>query len=348
MFTALRPAVLLGLMLLISGCATTTVTKNPGPRDKGIRFYRPKPYLLVKPLHYDATKGGDVVAISIEYLPDYNEEYSIRARGGLGTNATDVSLTNGWMLSTINQKLDSQFDDNVSAVGSLIGSLPGLTSRAGNGQGQAAPAPRVSSDISMQCVARNVPYGLYEPVFGNDQHGCKHLYGWRYVGFAPFMPCPVTSGGGGDCFNCQSLELYGLISENGIMAFVPLHKLQDMPMNFPTTETAPKLTQESGKKVAEKVVAASAPALNVISVVPGETMIVTVEYPMTWLEPNDEQILLDELTKAMKAEFKSQIKCIRIVPVKKGEKLPAPPTPAAAAPVFEPAPIPLTFQGQGM
>ena len=68
--------------LLLCGCLLprTTVVSNPGPRDKGIRFYRPKPYLLVKPTRYEEEK---YVTLSLEYLPDFSEEYSIRIRSGL-------------------------------------------------------------------------------------------------------------------------------------------------------------------------------------------------------------------------------------------------------------------------
>ena len=55
---------------LLAGCSSVSVIKDPGPGDRGIRYYRPKPYLLVTPA--DAT--GRMVKLKIEYLPDYSEE----------------------------------------------------------------------------------------------------------------------------------------------------------------------------------------------------------------------------------------------------------------------------------
>src|SRR5215207_8289449 len=79
--TVLAPLCVVGAL----GCASTTVTQNPGPHDNGVRYYRPKPYLMLTPA--DVVKEGTVVGsgaqtvkMSITYLPDYNEEYSIHVK----------------------------------------------------------------------------------------------------------------------------------------------------------------------------------------------------------------------------------------------------------------------------
>lgn len=80
---------------------STWIVKNPGDRDCGLRYYLPKPYLTVKPL---INKSGEPVAgfVSLEQvvLPDFSEEYSIHVRTGLGTNDTQIKLTNGWRLDS--------------------------------------------------------------------------------------------------------------------------------------------------------------------------------------------------------------------------------------------------------
>ena len=63
---------------LASGCASSVkVVKNPAEGDKGIRFFRPKPFLLVTP----ADPTGRLVNMKLEYLPDYSEEYSAHVKG---------------------------------------------------------------------------------------------------------------------------------------------------------------------------------------------------------------------------------------------------------------------------
>lgn len=199
------------LMLLVcvaSGCATTTVTRDPPPWDKGIRYYRPKPYLLIKP----AENGSDeFVQISLEYLPDFSEEYSIRARAGLGINQTSVKLADGWNLVEIDQKLDAQFDESLEAVGELVGNLPIPTA------GTPASTPRTK----MVVRATNVPLGFYEAVLSRGPKGRQRLYGWRYVGFYPFAACPIQAAGE-DCIDCRAAEIYALTFRRGVMTFQPL------------------------------------------------------------------------------------------------------------------------------
>lgn len=45
----LRVVLLAAACILPFGCARMVVNKDPGPHDKGIRFYRPKPYLFIGP-----------------------------------------------------------------------------------------------------------------------------------------------------------------------------------------------------------------------------------------------------------------------------------------------------------
>src|SRR5262245_40595565 len=101
------------------GCTTVVVHKNPKDCDRGIRYWRPKPYLFIGPAGspdqanpkapdppsdekknpaavaptaaMPAKANGEPaaenlfmkVAMEIKYLPDYNEEYSIRLKPGL-------------------------------------------------------------------------------------------------------------------------------------------------------------------------------------------------------------------------------------------------------------------------
>ncbi len=220
----------------ISGCAPRTVVrKNPCDNDRGIRFYRPKPYLLVTPgseitsvedqaKKTITTKKGvgnsdQFVTIKLEYLPDFAEEYAIEVKPGLGTNNTVVNLEDGWNLTTVDQKLDAKFDENLGAVTELAKVVVGgvgnkaTMSIVGGGSGPDLPELVVS--------ATDVPIGYYESVIGMH-NGKKRLYGWRYVGFAPYLQCPAE-GRGASCLDCNTEgEVFGLVFRNGIMTFAPL------------------------------------------------------------------------------------------------------------------------------
>jgi hypothetical protein len=65
-------------LVAVAGCLPSTrVVKNPGDHDCGVRYYRPKPYLFVRPM---VNKQGEPVTgyVTIEQtvMPDYSEEYS--------------------------------------------------------------------------------------------------------------------------------------------------------------------------------------------------------------------------------------------------------------------------------
>ncbi len=151
-----------------------------------------------------------MVELSIEYLPDFSEEYSIHVRSGLGTNETQIQLAQGWNLTALNVDVDSQFDESVRAVGELVdAAMPALTAGP-NGGAQRMVVP-----------ATNVPLGLYESVVSMNRDGTKRLYGFRYVGFMPYAPCPIESGGV-ECHTCYTEPIYGLVFENGSMVFKPL------------------------------------------------------------------------------------------------------------------------------
>lgn len=209
-------ALLLGVgVAVIVGCASTRVKRNPGPHDRGIRYWRPKPYLLIAPVE----NSPQVVKLSIEYLPDYSEEYSIHIRTGIGTNKTEITLDNGWNLTKINVDIDSKASEMVKSIADLIGALPKPPGGGGPGQ----PMTKLTENM-MTVKAHRVPLGFYEPVMGVGPEG-KRIYGWRYVGFAPFAPCPLESGGS-DCTHCTADDLYGLVTIDDAIWFQKMSDLR--------------------------------------------------------------------------------------------------------------------------
>lgn len=208
----LAASVLISLVVSFGCTPRTLVRKNPGPEDCGVRFYRPKPYLLVKPA---VNKNGEAVPgyVSIEptTLPDFSEEYSIEVRSGLGSNETSITLEDGWKLTGLNVDVDSQVDESIRAAAEIVKGIP-----TGGDFG-------AQHRVEVQGV--NVPLGLYESVI-SDQGGKKRLYGFRYVGFLPFSGCPVEIDGC-DSVPCQASEMYGLVFDKqaNVMVFKLLHQI---------------------------------------------------------------------------------------------------------------------------
>lgn len=216
-------AVLVAALLLpAAGCTPRVrVTANPGPGTDGIRYYRPKPYLKVVPAEVQVAKDASriepgLVQISLVYLPDFTEEYAIDVRPGLGIADVSLTLEDGWNLTEINQELDSQTDENLSAAGDLIKAVSGIVPTA-------AGDPSQGPQIEFTVPATDVPIGFYESVIGRGPDGRKRLYGFRYLGFLPYQTCPTAMGGSvAACCDDPTASLYGLTFQGGRMVFRPL------------------------------------------------------------------------------------------------------------------------------
>lgn len=247
-------------LLLLSGCAGVRVKKNPTDCDKGIRYYRPKPYLLITPTSETVAitnEGGDTTAtssagdrfveIKMEYLPDFSEEYAIQVKPGIGSANVTIGLDDGWNLTSINQTLDSNFDENLAAITGLIGAVKptvGLSDGRPENQKGAGNTPTHNRHWVVQ--ATNIPLGYYEAVIGRDDCGKKQMYGWRYIGFSPYSKCPKQVCG--SKFNhCDEVDVFGLGFENGVMTFRRLNEMgygpkpaikNHVPTNEPFTQSS--------------------------------------------------------------------------------------------------------------
>lgn len=227
---SLLAAFCFGTLLMVSlGCTPRVIVHaNPSKNDNGIRFYRPKPYLKIEPAEVAVDKTRtelvpSMVRISLAYLPDFSEEYAIDVRTGCGTANVGIKLEDGWNLTEISQDLDSQTDENIEAIGGLVKAVGGIV--------PTAAATDAAADISFTVPSRNVPIGFYESVVGRDAHGCKRLYGFRYVGFLPYAGCPVDMGGHEQACCGDGLQpLYGLTFDNGTMVFQPLDEMATTPI----------------------------------------------------------------------------------------------------------------------
>lgn len=221
--------------LLLPACTPKVIVrKSPTDQDRGIRYYRPKPYLKIEPAEVVVNKSQSslvpgLVRISLVYMPDFSEEYSINVRSGCGIADVGIKLEDGWNLTEISQELDSQTDENVEAIGSLLSAAGGLI--------PTSTGDRSAENVSFTVPARNVPIGFYESVVGRDSCNVKRLYGFRYLGFMPFAGCPVEMNGHAHA-SCQDPSmcgqhpagsLYGLTFVGGEMVFQSLDVMAVTP-----------------------------------------------------------------------------------------------------------------------
>jgi hypothetical protein len=276
--------------LLLVGCTTVVVKKDPGPHDWGVRYYRPKPYLYIGPVaqpqpqqqqakdsqsqhtptHQStdetaktdpsassgkASESGTLtdnnfikVAIELKYLPDYNEEYSIKLRPGIGTGTLGFSLADGWNLTNINMQTDQKLPELIGSIAQLFGAgagggTSGGVKRGGGGVGQ----DQSRSDLNVIVDTRpDVPLGFYEAVIATDPTGRKSLFGWRYVGFMPFTGCPIQPCVETKTVVCGPKDLWGLVATPNSIKFQPLGEIEAGPMkNWPYKYKSVKLPDDA-------------------------------------------------------------------------------------------------------
>lgn len=254
-----------GVVLLAAavGCTRVVVHKDPGPHDHGFRYWRPKPYLFIGPLAPDEKKpagdaggsGGDQgvrrdtteigadgkpkvthvetvssikIAMQIKYLPDYNEEYSVKLKAGIGIGKLDIKLEDGWNLTSVGVQTDQQLPQLITAFGSLLSAATG-----GGAKGKVTKegtfvidTQYTSKDLYIIDTRPDVPLGFYEPIIATDPHGKKSLFGWRYVGFMPFAGCPVQACVQPKAVTCETSDLWGIVATPTSIKFARLTDIE--------------------------------------------------------------------------------------------------------------------------
>lgn len=120
------------VIFLMASCASVEIVKsNPDMKyEKGLRFYRPHPYLWV-------TKDDNgALQSTIIWLPNKKEDYMIRVKGGIGTVDLKCTLENGWNLTEFGETMDSKTPEMITA---LTGSLQGITTMGLEAKGTFIP-----------------------------------------------------------------------------------------------------------------------------------------------------------------------------------------------------------------
>jgi hypothetical protein len=104
---------------------------DPREDDYGFRYYLPKPYLLVsykRGVESNPTTGNTIEKVApdvkVIYLPDIAERYSVTIKSKLlGSFEGSLPLTDGWMLTQINQKYDAKMAETIQAFASMVSAV---------------------------------------------------------------------------------------------------------------------------------------------------------------------------------------------------------------------------------
>ncbi len=111
---------MMGCAVLYS-CASVEIDKvTDTTKQKGLRFYRPDPYLKVT----QDEKG--MLQFSIIYLPNRSEEYALRWTRGIGSIDFTATLDGGWNLTQLGTKVDSKVPEMVNALVPALKDVLGL------------------------------------------------------------------------------------------------------------------------------------------------------------------------------------------------------------------------------
>ncbi|RYE89626.1 MAG: hypothetical protein EOO37_04675 [Cytophagaceae bacterium] len=140
MTNLLRVLAAASVLCAASSCAGYKVVRVAGSDaqdTKGIRYWRPAPFLLVSeggktPEDAKAIaslKADGLLTYQIIYLPDPTENYAIKYHGGLGTADLTFKLVNGWNLTEVNTKTDSKIPETITAVSGLLTAVAGVIAK---------------------------------------------------------------------------------------------------------------------------------------------------------------------------------------------------------------------------
>jgi hypothetical protein len=104
----------------VSGCARFAFYSdaNLSGVETGVKFYTPKPYLLVARTG-SKDKPND---ISVIYIPDLSHPIYAKPMVGIGANNLTLALSNG-ILTTLGQQTDSKIPELLTALGGFATSV---------------------------------------------------------------------------------------------------------------------------------------------------------------------------------------------------------------------------------
>ena len=100
-----------------SGCSGLEVysTADLKGEPTGIKFYTPKPYLVV-----GRTPGDKTVEVKVVHLPDLEHPLYARLRSGMGFSKYTFTVNESGTLQTVNQEVDMKLPETLSNLATLV------------------------------------------------------------------------------------------------------------------------------------------------------------------------------------------------------------------------------------
>lgn len=251
------------LAVLTGGCARMVVRKDPGPRDHGIRYYRPKPYLFIGPgpaqqggqsdgqggqgggqggqgvrqgnALDDGTPappaipltGGDDQKSNV--LPilmriEYLPDYSEEYSIRMKPGLGTTKLTVNLQNGWNLVSVNTETDQQYAAIISSLAQLAGAAGGLVGGKKSATASERAYGGIPGLAEC-DVPLGYYEAVLAINECGKRELMGWRYVGFFPSIGCPVKAKVHRDAVYCEQEQMYAVVFEDNVLKMKKMDQL---------------------------------------------------------------------------------------------------------------------------
>jgi hypothetical protein len=114
------------LIILLYGCAGVKLYTDQGLKNPtGLKFYYPKPFLLV-----ERNPAKDVaIKTTVIYLPDLNNPVFAKVIRGMGSNDFKIALENGALLS-YGIATDTRIPETISAAGGLLSGVSDILDKA--------------------------------------------------------------------------------------------------------------------------------------------------------------------------------------------------------------------------
>lgn len=150
--------------LAVAGCGHISVYKSEGASAKpvGIKFYAPKPYILV------SRTGAAASPVTVEniYLPDLANPYYAKTIPGLGSSKLTLAFANG-ILTNVGQETDP----NVAGLMTALAGVPGSLATAGKTRAetdvlrkQASAKELADASTALASAATTITTQLGKPV----------------------------------------------------------------------------------------------------------------------------------------------------------------------------------------
>jgi len=105
------------IAIAATGCSGLEVYSNAELKGEqtGIKFYTPKPYLIV-----GRTPGDKTVEVKVVHLPDLENPRYAKLRSGIGFTKFTFTVNESGTLQTVNQETDMKLPETLSNLATLV------------------------------------------------------------------------------------------------------------------------------------------------------------------------------------------------------------------------------------